>query len=142
MPTGIQRFVTQNTIRATHNYYLQPEQIKLDLYGEARDSPATYILTKVNGKRSCGELVFLHGYTILNSWSVRVSVHDTTDSDLTGQSVEWSGLSNSNLLHPVSAYFVTIQYHTFLQAHLFKQLCNLCTFSFHIFTLSSQIHVY
>jgi len=80
-----------------------------------------YILTKANGKWSCGKQVFLHGYEILNSRSVRDSVHEKTDSDLIGQSVEWSGLSNSKLMHRVSAYFVTIQYHTFLQAHLFKQ---------------------
>jgi len=96
-----------------------------------------YILTKANVKWSCGKQVFLHGYAILNSRSARDSVHETTDSDLTGRSVEWSGLGKGELLHRVTAYFVTIQYHTFIQLHLFKQLCNLYTFSLYTFTLLS-----
>jgi len=131
------RYTEKNTC---HTYYLQLEQIKLDLRGQDRDSPTMHILSKANGKWSCGKQVFLHGYAILNSRSVRDSVQETTDSDLTGQSVEWSGLSNSELLHRVTAYFVTIQYHTFIQAHIFKQLCSLYTFSLYTFTLLSWIY--
>ena len=132
MPTGIQRFVTRKIIRATHNYYLQPEQIKLDLWGQAKDSPTMYILTKANGKWSCGKYVFLNGYAILNSWSVRDSVQETTDSDLIGQSVDSATVNCCIVFRRTSLRSSTIPSHKHISLNNYVTLTPLFIYFFDV----------